>query len=115
MFTLIDPRVWAALAIAAMAAFAAGYLTKAHYAAVALAEEKAKVKTVVETVEKVVTVTDGRRVQVLAAKLKASEAKLSALQKMIAEEANEKPAPVECRISDGLRQSINDELSAAAQ
>lgn len=112
MFTLIDPRVWAALALVALAAFAAGYMTKAHYAAIEVAEAEARQKTIVETVEKVVTVTDGRRVQVLTAKLKASEARLSALQKMIAEESNEKPAPVECRISDGLRQSINDELSA---
>lgn len=115
MFALIDPRVWAVFAVAIAAAFGSGYLTKAHYAALEVAEERAKIKTVVQTVEKVVTVTDNRRVQVLTARLKASEERAKALAAMIKDEADEKPAAVECRVSDGLRNALNAELSALAR
>ncbi len=115
MFTLIDPKVWAVLIILTASAFVGGYATKAHYAAIEVAEAQARQKTIVQTVEKVVQVSDTRRIQVLTAKLKKSQAQTSALQKMIAEEAHEKPAPVECRISERLLNDINRQLSDAPE
>lgn len=112
MFGLIDPKVWAVLGILTAGAYVGGYATKAYYAAIEVAEAEARQKTVTEVVEKVVTVYDTRRSQVLTAKLKKSEARLQALESMISEEAHANPAPVECRISIGLRDEINNQLSA---
>ncbi len=115
MFTLIDPKVWAVLIILMASAFVGGYATKAHYAAIEVAEAQARQQTIVQTVKKVVEVSDTRRIHVLTAKLKKSEAQASALQKMIAEEAHEKPAPVECRISERLLDDLNRQLTATQE
>ncbi len=115
MFALIDPRVWGLFALSLIAAATAGYLTKAHYAAIELAEAEARKKTIVETVTKVVTVTDTRAVAVLQAKLKKSEARARALADMIKEESDANPADDKCRVSDGLRDELNRQLSTGQE
>lgn len=112
MFALMNPKLIAALVLLVVASFAGGFLTKAYYAEIALAEERGRIKTKVETVEKIVKVTDTHQVQVLQAKLKKEKARADALAEMIKEEANANPPSVDCRVSDRLRESLNAALSA---
>lgn len=112
MFALMSPKLIAALVVLVAASFASGFLTKTYYAEIALAEERGRVKTKIETVEKVVTVLDTRQIQVLQTKLKNEQARANALAEMIKEEANATPANPDCRVSDRLRESINAALSS---
>lgn len=111
MTAWLDPKLWLAILALAVASFAAGWLTKAHYVAVDEAKVEAKQEVITTTVEKVVTVTDDKKVKALQKALSASEARLAELSGRIAEEANERPAAVSCRVSDGLRDALNGDLT----
>lgn len=107
----LNPQVWIAAMVLAASAFAAGWMLKAHYVAVDAAKVEGKQEIVTQTVEKVVTVTDEKKVRALQKALTASEERLAALSGKISEEANEKPAAMSCRVSDGLRDEINRDLA----
>ena len=114
MFALMSPKLIAALVLLIAASFVSGYLTKTYYAEIELAEERGRIKTKIETVEKVVSVIDTHQVQVLQTKLKKEKARADALAEMIKEEANATPANPDCRVSDRLRESLNAALSSAS-
>lgn len=113
---LIDTlRFWAVFAISMACASLAGYAYKAHLVAIEQAKEETKQEVVTQTVERVVTVTDDAAVRRLRGALASEQARHASLLASITRERDEKDpvAVAECRISDGLRDQINADLTAA--
>jgi len=104
------------IAAAMMAAsFGAGYAYHWHKTGLRDAELAGKQEVVTEVVTKTVRVTDTQAINRLQSQLAASTAREQSLIKLIDEAKRENPADPMCRISDGLRQSINDHIAPGAR
>ena len=103
------------MAIAMMAtSFGAGYALHWHHSKVDAAELAGKQSVVTEVVTKTIKVTDTQAINRLQSRLEASTARERSLIKLIDEAKNANPADPMCRISDGLRQSINNHIAPGA-
>lgn len=111
------PHLIAAWILSAVIAFGTGHLYKAHRVRVENAAVEAATTTAQATVEASVTTADTVQMRNLNARIRESNATISALLReiAIAKEAarNEAPAAADCRLPDGLRDELNRALDAA--
>lgn len=94
--------------------FIAGYMYKAHQCEIADAQRETKQTTAQTTTDAGVKASDNQGVERLQAKLAATIAQAKALQKQIEDERNARQnvaSAVDCRVSDGLRDEINRNLT----
>jgi hypothetical protein len=110
IMSFLDPRVWAAVALATALGYAGGYAT--HYLKTAKrdAAVEARQETTQQAATATVTAVDTAAIDALKSKLAASDRRAAALQARIEEYRRANPAPVDCRLPDGLRDAINHHL-----
>lgn len=107
--------VAAAIALSIGAGYTAGYLHHAHVAQIEEAQRVTKQDTIQQAVTTTVTVVDTQAVDTLTKKLADARAKAASLQQLIAEAKNEKPAAIDCRIPERVRDTINAELTTGTE
>ncbi len=115
MLALIDPRIWAiggiVVLVTALGGYATGYSKATRKCEVEKAAIQARVETIETVVTKTVTVADTHTTDRLRRQLSVERATAASLQAQIEELRNANPAPVECRLPDGLRDAINRSLN----
>ncbi|MEJ0004432.1 MAG: hypothetical protein WDN30_14415 [Pararobbsia sp.] len=94
--------------------FCTGYLYRAHSDEVAAAADAATVKTAEAVGSAVISGSDNRAFSKMQSSLDAANRRAAALQKQISDASHANPAPADCRLPDGLRESINGDLSGGA-
>ena len=118
IFSIFDPRVIAAYLVSLALAFGSGYLYKAHRARVENAAIEAMTQTAKDTAESATNATDTVVLKHMHAQIRESNARISALLRQIeaakrSAQSEAHPAPVDCRLPDGLRDELNRALDTA--
>ncbi len=111
IFTLLDPRVWLAIALMCLASFASGYTYHWYQTKIDQAKVESKQQAVTTTTTAAVDTTDKLTVTKLQASLTATKARAATLEQIIKEAKNANPPAISCALPIGLRDQINADLA----
>jgi hypothetical protein len=109
------PRRWLIRAVVAVlwsgACFAAGYLYHAHRAEIAAAKIEAKQEATQAPVTAASEAIDQSAIARRDTAIETTKQRTVYVTRLIEKEAHANPAPVDCRLPDGLRDEINRDLA----
>lgn len=92
-----------------------GYLYKGHRVAIAEAERNATQQAATTTATAATTAVDTQALSKMQNALAAAKTKAATLEQLLKAQSHATPAPVDCRLNDGLRDQINADLAAGAR